>query len=77
MRLSRSLLLLCCLSVTPALWALGPADIANKTIRLDMSRAQVSRSDFQQKPQLPWYQLDDITDFVIDVPDTSEFTDTV
>ncbi|MBQ2380833.1 MAG: ankyrin repeat domain-containing protein [Akkermansia sp.] len=77
MRISRSQQLLCLLTVTPALWALGPADIANKTIRLDMSRAQVSRSDFQQKPLLPWYQLDDITDFVIDFPDTSEFTDTV
>ncbi|MBR3903820.1 MAG: hypothetical protein IKJ29_09200, partial [Akkermansia sp.] len=54
------LLLLSLFGVSP-LWAQAPADIANKTIRLDMSRAQVSRSDFQQKPLLPWYQLDDIT----------------
>ena len=72
-----SVLLLLSLSGVSPLWAQAPADIANKTIRLDMSRSQVSRSDFQQKPQLPWYQLDDITDFVIDFPDTSEFTDTV
>ena len=72
-----SFLLLLSLSGVSPLWAQAPADIANKTIRLDMSRAQVSRSDFQQKPLLPWYQLDDITDFVIDFPDTSEFTDTV
>ena len=72
-----SVLLLLSLSGVSPLWAQAPADIANKTIRLDMSRSQVSRSDFQQKPLLPWYQLDDITDFVIDFPDTSEFTDTV
>lgn len=72
-----SFLLLLSLAGVSPLWAQAPADIANKTIRLDMSRAQVSRSDFQQKPLLPWYQLDDITDFVIDFPDTSEFTDTV
>lgn len=77
MKPTHTLLFLLMLTGVPKLWALGPVDIANKTIRLDMSRAQVSRSDFQQKPQLPWYQLDDITDFVIDFPDTSEFTDTV
>lgn len=74
MRLSRSLLLLCCLSVTPALWALGPADIANKTIRLNMNESQVARSKIYQEPALPWYQLGDITDFVIDFPEKGEFS---
>lgn len=74
MRLSRSLLLLCCLSVTPALWALGPADIANKTIRLNMNESQAARSKIYQQPALPWYQLSDITDFVIDFPEKNEFS---
>ncbi|MBQ8480368.1 MAG: hypothetical protein IJ503_08295, partial [Akkermansia sp.] len=77
MKIRRILLPLIMLVGAPALWALGPANIANKTVRLDMSRSQVSRSDFQKKPELPWYQLDAITDFVIDFPETGEFTDTV
>ncbi|MBR1979559.1 MAG: hypothetical protein IJ985_08685, partial [Akkermansia sp.] len=75
-RLHSALLLLAVSGIAP-LWAQAPANIANKTVRLDMSRSQVSRSDFQKKPELPWYQLDAITDFVIDFPETGEFTDTV
>lgn len=74
MRLSRSLLLLCCLSATPALWALGPTDIANKTIRLNMNESQVARSEIHQEPALPWYQLGSITDFVIDFPEKGAFS---
>lgn len=62
------------LTVTPALWALGPADIANKTIRLNMNESQVARSKIHQEPALPWYQLSDITDFVIDFPEKNEFS---
>ena len=75
-RLHSALFLLAVYGTAP-LWAQAPANIANKTVRLDMSRSQVSRSDFQKKPELPWYQLDAITDFVIDFPETGEFTDTV
>ena len=71
MKISRSLFL--ALTCVPSLWALGPDDIANKTIRLDMSESQVSRSDIYQAPVLPWYQLTDITDFVIDFPEAGEF----
>lgn len=75
-KLHSSLLLLAVSGLAP-LWAQAPADIANKSIRLDMARSQVSRSDFQRKPELPWYQLEAITDFVIDFPESGEFTDTV
>lgn len=74
MMLRRSVQFLCLLTSTPVLWALGPDDIANKTIRLDMSESQVARADMYQEPELPWYQLDDITDFVIDFPETGKFT---
>ena len=41
----------------PALWALGPEDIANKTIRISMSDALIARSDINQAPEAPWYWL--------------------
>lgn len=77
MKISRSQLLLCFLTGTPGLWALGPEDIGNKTIRLNMNESQVSRSDIYQAPALPWYQLSNITDFVIDFPEKGEFTASV
>lgn len=60
----------------PALWALGPEDIANKTIRISMSDALIARSDINQAPEAPWYWLDEVTDFVIDFPETATFTTT-
>ncbi len=58
------------------LWALGPADIANKTVRIDMENAQVARSDMYQDAALPWYLLNNITDFIIDFPASRQFTTT-
>lgn len=74
MQIPRSHILICILAGAPTLWALGPADITNKTIRLDMNESQVARSDIYQEPTLPWYQLSDITDFVIDFPEKGEFS---
>jgi hypothetical protein len=74
MQIPRSHILICLLAGAPTLWALGPEDITNKTIRLDMNESQVARSDIYQEPTLPWYQLSDITDFVIDFPEKGEFS---
>lgn len=74
MQIRHSHLLMWLLAGAPTLWALGPENIANKTIRLNMNESQVSRSDIYQKPTLPWYQLRDITDFVIDFPEKGEFS---
>lgn len=56
-----------------ALGALGPADMINKTICISMADAQVSRTDMYQEIKLPWYQLENVTDFVIDFPETEKF----
>lgn len=74
MKPTHTLLFLLMLTGVPKLWALGPVDIANKTIRLNMNESQVARSDIYQEPALPWYQLGDITDFVIDFPEKNEFS---
>lgn len=74
MKASRILLPLLLLSATPALWAFGPDDISGKTLRLGMSGMQVSRSPIYHPPVLPWYTLDEVSDFVVTFPDSSEFT---
>lgn len=74
MKIYPTLLLLVSLTGSSSLWALGGADMVNKTIRLNMNESQVSRSDIHQAPTLPWYQLSDITEFVIDFPETGEFS---
>lgn len=72
-----SALLLVPFAGAASVWAQAPASVANKTIRLDMSKSQVSRSDIHQAPVLPWYQLENITDFVIDFPASEDFAATV
>lgn len=74
MKIFRTVLLLVSLAGAATLRAQGVADVANKTFRLHMNESQVSRSDIYQPPALPWYQLSDITDFVIDFPETGEFS---
>ena len=58
------------------LWALGPADIAEKTVYIHMENAQVARSGMYQPASLPWYQLENITDFIIDFPASHSFSST-
>lgn len=38
-----------------------------------MAEAQVSRTDMYQEIKLPWYQLKNVTDFVIDFPEKDKF----
>ena len=74
--MKKSLTLLALLG-SPVLWAMGPADAGHKTIRLSMAEAQVARSDMYQDAELPWYQLDEVTDFVLTFAEKGEFTTTV
>lgn len=59
---------------SPALWAIGPQDISDKKIRIDMNEALMARSGMQLEPQYPWYLLDKVTDFIIDFPSATHFT---
>ena len=43
------------LLASPALIAQGPADIANHTVRIQMTGAQVARSAMYQPETLPWH----------------------
>ena len=74
--MTKTLAILSMLGAVP-LWALGPADAAHKTIRISMEEAQVARSDMYQEPTLPWYQLDDVTDFVLTFPQEQAFSTAV
>lgn len=74
--MKKSLILLSLLS-SSTLWALGPEDFVNRTIYISMAEAQVSRSGMHQPATLPWYQLKEVTDFVIDFPDSESFSKTV
>lgn len=76
MKIRRILLPLIMLVGAPALWALGPADIANQTVRLNMNNALVARTAMYGQPTSPWYMLGDVTDFVIDFPEKADFTTT-
>lgn len=58
------------------LWALGPTDIAHKTVRINMENALVARTDMYQEAAQPWYLLNGITDFVVDFPAKAEYTTT-
>ena len=64
------------LLASPALIAQGPADIANHTVRIQMTGAQVARSAMYQPETLPWHTWKEITDFVIDFPASASFTTT-
>lgn len=76
MKFRRILLPLIMLAGAPALWALGPADIANRTVRLNMNNALVAHSAMYGQPVHPWYMLNEVTDFVIDFPEKAEFSTT-
>lgn len=60
----------------PALLAQGPSDIANHTVRIQMTGAQVARSAMYQPETLPWHTWKEVTDFVIDFPGSTTFTTT-
>ncbi len=64
------------LLASPVLLAQGPADIANHTVRIQMTGAQVARSAMYQLASLPWHTWKEITDFVIDFPESSTFSTT-
>ncbi len=73
--MKRTLVTLCLLA-SPVLMAQGPEDIADHTVRIHMTGAQVARSGMYQAAVLPWYTWDEITDFVIDFPDSGTFSTT-
>ncbi len=64
------------LVASPVLFAQGPSDIANHTVRIQMTGAQVARSGMYQPAALPWHTWREITDFVIDFPGNSSFSTT-
>lgn len=61
---------------TAELWALGPTDIANKTVRINMENVLAARTDMYQEAAQPWFLLTGITDFVVDFPANAEYTTT-
>ncbi|MBR4309592.1 MAG: ankyrin repeat domain-containing protein [Akkermansia sp.] len=73
--MKRTLTLLSLLA-SPVLLAQGPADIANHTVSIHMTGAQVARSRMYQVPELPWHTWKEVTDFVIDFPESSGFSTT-
>ena len=73
--MKQTLLTLVLLSA-PALLAQGPSDIADHTVRIQMTGAQVARSAMYQMETLPWHTWKEITDFVIDFPASASFTTT-
>lgn len=76
MQIRHSHLLMWLLAGAPTLWALGPEDIANHTVSIHMTGAQVARSRMYQVPELPWHTWKEVSDFVIDFPESSGFSTT-
>ncbi len=62
------------LLASPVLLAQGVSDISNHTVRIQMTGAQVARSAMYQLESLPWHTWKEITDFVIDFPESSTFS---
>lgn len=64
------------LLASPVLPAQGMSDIANHTVRIQMTGAQVARSDIYQAETLPWHTWKEVTDFVINFPASATFSAT-
>lgn len=61
---------------TAELWALGPADIAHKTVHINMENVLLARTDMYQEAAGPWYLVNGITDFIVDFPAEMEYSAT-